>query len=50
VYQGRIDLTVVDATGAVLPGATVELVGPQRETGVSDARGEVHFLNLPCLR
>lgn len=47
VYQGRIDLTVVDATGAVLPGATVELVGPQRETGVSDARGEVHFLNLP---
>jgi hypothetical protein len=46
VYTGRIDITVTDTTGAILPGATVELTGPQNATAVSDAQGEVHFLNL----
>jgi carboxypeptidase family protein len=47
VYTGRIDVTVTDSTGALLPGATVEAMGPQRAVGVSDTRGEVHLLNLP---
>ncbi|MCA1652469.1 MAG: carboxypeptidase-like regulatory domain-containing protein [Acidobacteria bacterium] len=46
VFTGRIDVTIVDATGAVLPGVTVELAGPQNATAVSDAGGEAHFLNL----
>ena len=47
VYTGRIDITVTDSTGAILPGVAVEISGPQNQTSVSDARGEVHFLNLP---
>ena len=47
VYTGRIEVTAVDATGAVLPGATVEISGPQNETGVTDAKGSAQFLNLP---
>ena len=31
VFTGRIDLTVQDATGAVLPGVTVEVTGPQNQ-------------------
>jgi hypothetical protein len=46
VFTGRIEVIVVDATGAVLPGATVELTGPQTANAVSDARGEARFLNL----
>jgi hypothetical protein len=46
VYTGRIDVTVTDATGAILPNVTVVLSGPQNATAVSDAKGEVHFLNL----
>lgn len=46
VFTGRIDVTVVDSTGAVLPGVTVELTGAQAATGVTDARGEARFLNL----
>jgi hypothetical protein len=46
VFTGRIDVTVKDGTGAVLPGVTVELTGAQTATAVSDERGEVHFLNL----
>jgi hypothetical protein len=45
-YTGRIDVTVEDATGARLPGVTVTITGPMNRTVVSDARGEVHFLNL----
>lgn len=45
-FTGRIELTVKDSTGAVLPGATVELTGPQTANTVSDARGEARFLNL----
>jgi hypothetical protein len=46
VFTGRIDVTVSDSTGAVLPGVTVEVRGPQNQTAVTDARGEVHLLNL----
>ena len=46
VFTGRIDVTVSDSTGAVLPGVTVELTGPQNRTGVTDASGEARFLNL----
>ncbi|MEZ5292733.1 MAG: carboxypeptidase regulatory-like domain-containing protein [Vicinamibacterales bacterium] len=47
VYQGRIEVTVVDPSGSVLPGVTVTIAGPQNTTAVTDARGEVRFLNLP---
>src|SRR5918993_1908535 len=46
VSTGRIDASVVDSTGAVLPGVTVDISGPQNHTSVSDPLGEVHFLNL----
>ena len=46
VFTGRIDATVTDSTGAVLPGVTVDVNGPQKSTGVTDAKGEAHFLNL----
>ena len=45
-FTGRVDVTITDSTGAVLPGVTVDLTGPQNRTAVSDAQGEVHFLNL----
>ncbi len=45
-FTGRIELTVTDSTGAVLPGATVELTGQQTANTVTDARGEARFLNL----
>ena len=47
VYTGRMEVTVTDSTGAILPGATVELSGPRSATAVSDARGQAVFLNLP---
>ena len=47
VFTGRIDTTVADGTGAVLPGVTVEVTGPQNQSTVTDAQGEAHFLNLP---
>ena len=46
VYTGRIDVTVTDTTGAVLPGVTVDLTGPQAVSATTDAKGEAHFLNL----
>lgn len=46
VYTGRIDVTVTDTSGAVLPGVTVELTGPQGASSVTDTKGEAHFLNL----
>jgi len=45
-YTGRIDIIVEDSTGGRLPGVTVELTGQMTQTAASDARGEVHFLNL----
>ena len=46
VYTGRIDVTIKDSTGAVLPGVTVEAVGTQTDVAVTDAKGEAHFVNL----
>ena len=46
VYTGRIDVTAMDSTGAVLPGVTVEISGMQKAMQVTDARGEAHFLSL----
>jgi Carboxypeptidase regulatory-like domain len=46
VASGRIDASVTDTTGAVLPGVTVDISGPQSRTAVTDTLGEVHFLNL----
>jgi hypothetical protein len=37
---------VADSTGAVLPGVTVDIAGPQNASTVTDAQGEAHFLNL----
>ena len=46
-FTGRIEVTVVDATGGVLPGVTVELAGPRADLAVSGADGMARFLNLP---
>ena len=48
VFTGRIDVSVRDSTGAVLPGVTVSISGPQNQSSVTDAQGEAHFLNLPA--
>jgi hypothetical protein len=48
VFTGRIDVTVRDSTGAVLPGVTVAVTGPQNQNTVTDSLGEAHFLNLPA--
>ena len=47
VSTGRIDTSVVDSTGAVLPGVIVEIDGPQKQSATTDSAGEAHFLNLP---
>ena len=46
VSTGRIDASIADSTGAVLPGVTVDISGPQDQSAVTDNLGEVHFLNL----
>jgi len=46
VSTGRIDAAIVDSTGAVLPGVTVDISGPQNRSTVTDNLGEAHFLNL----
>ncbi|HEX6465488.1 MAG TPA: carboxypeptidase regulatory-like domain-containing protein, partial [Vicinamibacterales bacterium] len=46
VHTGRIDISVFDLTGAVLPAATVDISGPEAQTETTDSRGEAHFLNL----
>ena len=48
VNVGRIDLTVEDTTGAVLPGAAVAIAGPQDRSNIfTDVQGEAHLLRLP---
>lgn len=46
LFQGRIDVTVQDAQGGVVPGAVVELSGPSVQNQATDSAGEAHFLNL----
>ena len=46
--RGRIDLSVVDNTGAVLPGAGVEITGPENRSAiVTGLEGDAHLLRLP---
>ena len=48
VDLGRIDVTVQDSTGAVLPGAVVAVTGPENRSDVfTDERGEARLLRLP---
>ena len=47
LFQGRIDVTIHDAQGGVIPGAAVDIAGPISQQQVSDVLGEAHFLNLP---
>ena len=47
IYTGRIDVTVQDATGGVLPGVTVTIGGPLAQSAVTDESGQARFLNLP---
>jgi hypothetical protein len=46
--RGNIYGTVVDESGAVMPGATINLSGPTigKMTTVTGANGDFHFLNL----
>src|SRR5437773_769891 len=44
---GSLSGTIVDESGAVIPGATVTLAGPIRASTVSGPRGEYSFRNLP---
>src|SRR5258708_18005109 len=46
VHTGRIDVGISYVTGAVLPGAAVEISGTQQQSTVTDPRGDAHFLNL----
>ena len=47
VFTGRVEVTVTDSTGAVLPGVAVEVTGPQNRSAVTDANGAAVFLGLP---
>lgn len=47
IATGRIEVTVVDATGAVLPGVVVDLTGPLNGTFTTGPDGAARFLNLP---
>src|SRR2546423_14785741 len=47
VFLGRIDVTVRDATGRLLPGVKLTISAPLDGTQTSAAHGEAHFLNLP---
>lgn len=46
VSPGRIDASFEGSMGARLAGVAVEINGPQRQSAVADAAGEVHLLNL----
>ena len=47
VFTGRIDVSVTDSTGALLPGATVDVTGPLNVSKPTDSGGVAHFLDLP---
>ena len=46
LFQGRIDVTVIDSQDRTVPGATVAIAGPATQQQTSDTAGEAHFLNL----
>lgn len=46
LFQGRIDVTVVDAQSRPIPGVLVEIGGTASQSQTSDDKGEAHFLNL----
>jgi hypothetical protein len=46
LFTGRIDVTVADSTGALLPGATVDVTGPVNVSKPTDTQGAAHFLDL----
>jgi len=45
---GSVSGTVVDESGALVPGATVTLTGPRSQTTTSGPAGEYRFANLPA--
>jgi hypothetical protein len=46
VSTGRIDTTIVDSTGAVLPGSSWRSAAAEATLPSTDTLGEAHFLNL----
>ena len=46
LFQGRIDVTVVDAQSRPIPGVLVEVGGTASQSQTTDDKGEAHFLNL----
>ncbi|MCX6538274.1 MAG: TonB-dependent receptor [Acidobacteria bacterium] len=47
VATGRIEVTAVDSTGAVLSGVLVEMTGPQNGSKLTGPDGAARILNLP---
>ena len=50
LFQGRIDVTVLDSQNRAIPGVLVEISGAAAHSQTTDSTGEVHFLNLPSGR
>jgi Ca-activated chloride channel homolog len=46
VEFGAINGVVTDSSGAVLPGVTVTITGPEKRTALTDGRGEFSFIRL----
>lgn len=46
LFQGRIDVTVLDSQSRAIPGVLVEINGASSLSQTTDSTGEVHFLNL----
>jgi Carboxypeptidase regulatory-like domain/TonB-dependent Receptor Plug Domain len=46
LFQGRIDVTVIDSQSRAIPGVLVEIAGVSSQSQTTDEKGEAHFLNL----
>jgi hypothetical protein len=46
LFQGRIDVTVVDSQSRPVPGVLIEIAGASTQSQTTDEKGEAHFLNL----